>query len=339
MVLTGSLFTFSNTTTHASAMKTTFAMPHITKEQFVFIEDSLSMNEPSILEWLVGVKRIVNTETMLNPSSLFAKTLFQKGNLTDHDRHLLSYRVEIRELENVPNTYVALFYSRLHMNKTLIRSSLFQDGGPDVEAGTLTKGEHLFYHESLEAARGLNIRSTTLDRVNQLTQQSRYLTLSNPESPFYEEQRFLEQMLPILRAKNNGEDFFLIAANVVGFSLDTLTHEIAHALFDSNKEYQYFIRKFWNNTVTSADKEAIREILGGIYTSEDVFIDEFQAYLLQAEVPIGQSDLLALFRPKYKARLQKALERNNLTLPYKSTDLKQKNSSTKTCKPLIPSQS
>ena len=268
---------------------------------------SIGMSETAIGQWVSHVKAQVNSE-MLNPQGAMQAWLTKYGSLSDYERHLLSYFVEVQPLAGTDRVYLALFYSRLHMNKTLIRSSLFQDGGPGVQTGVVPRGNELFLHESMEAARGLNLRG---ERIRTMFD----LSVSQGVSLYTEEKAFADNILPILEERHPKKDYYIIAFNVAGFSLDTLGHEVAHSLYDTLSEYKAVVNHFWKNVVSKQDRAKIRLILKEIYSSEEVIIDEFQAYLLQPKVPAPQSELLAEFVPKYMMPLIEALNAKNLPLP------------------------
>lgn len=283
------------------------------QESAKFIEKPIELKESPLQEWILKIKNIVHNEKLLNPSGLAANTLIQQGNLSDEQLNLLSYYVEVRPLAGAQRVYVALFYNRHHMNKTLIRTSLFQDGGPGVIKGQVPTGHELFLHESLVAARGLNLKGSQIRTLMELSPPS-----NKPLWP--EEKLFYKRILPQLDARHTDEDYFVIAVNVAGFSLDTLGHEVAHSLFDTLPAYKQIVMNFWYETVTAEDRQTITRLLGDIYDSETVIIDEFQAYLLQPSVPVAQSDRLKDFVPKYKRALLHELKSHSLPVPYEQAD-------------------
>ncbi len=281
----------------------------IDEGRFLREEAPFFVTEASVGAWVTQVKSFVNN-SMLNPDGAMSQLLLKQGDLSDRQRHLLSYYVEVKPLAGTHNVYLALFYSRLHMNKTLIRASLYQDGGPGVQKLEVPTGRELFFHESMEAARGLNLRGST---ILSMIKDAKTLGVTLSQEEMFFSKRILQPLADWHSPRN--EDFFIIAFNVVGFSLDTLGHEIAHSLFDTNAEYKKVIKDFWKNSVLEKDKKKIREILSDIYSSEDVIIDEFQAYILQPKVPAAQSEILASFVPRYMRPLIVALEEKSLPLP------------------------
>lgn len=292
---------FIQTTSLASATE-------IHNSRAIFVNEKQSLNDRSLGKWLSDLKSIVNSD-MLSPVGEMNRRLIEQGDLSDRDRHLLSYYLEVKPLEGSEKIYLALFYSRLHMNKTLIRSSLYQDGGPGVDKNVVPKGDELFLHESYEAARGLNLRGSKIRAMmDQSIRENRPL--------LQEEEVFYKVILPKLESLHLNEDFFVIAFNLVGFSIDTLGHEVAHSLLDTNPDYKKVIYDFWAKKVSETDKNKIRSLLSDVYSSEPVIIDEFQAYLLQPKVPAPQSELLAEFVPKYLSSLVKALKDKSLPLPF-----------------------
>ncbi|MCB0391050.1 MAG: hypothetical protein KDD58_07160 [Bdellovibrionales bacterium] len=275
--------------------------------QLNFIDQPVELNEESIGAWVSQLKVHVNT-SMLDPQGRMQSVLTEKGKLTDEEAHLISYYVEVKPLQGTKRVYLALFYSRQHMNKTLIKSSLYQDGGLNFEAGNVPKGNELFLYESIIAARGLNLRGSKITAMfTESQRQGRLL--------YKEEQAFKENILSNLNARHTNEDYFIIGFNVTGFSLDTLGHEVAHSLYDTLPGYRNVINNFWMNKVSEVDKEVIRQRLSGIYSTEEVIIDEFQAYLLQPKVPAPQSEMLHDFVGKYMSALIVDLKANNLPLP------------------------
>lgn len=269
--------------------------------QLTSIEHPLFLDERELTRWVVGFKNKVNS-FMLDENSAFGVALRRRGNLTSDQRHRLSYHAEIRPLDKTRNMYAALFYSRSHMTRTLIRASLFQDGGPGVVKGQIPPRNSQFMHESYEACRGLNLSGKALKAFFALAFSSNEL-LNQEELVFY------HTLLKPLLDKHPDGDFFLLGANVVGFALDTFGHEINHGLFSSSEIYRGIVINFWKNVVTAEDRTTIAKILSDIYNPDDetLLIDEFQAYLLQPKVPVPQSDRLATFVAKYYGRLASEL--------------------------------
>ncbi|MCB0357233.1 MAG: hypothetical protein KDD40_09510 [Bdellovibrionales bacterium] len=288
----------------------------IPTQRLKFINEPTPMSEKVIGEWLTSLKGQVNGE-MLNSDGIMNLRLQQQGQLSDYERHILSYAVEVKPLQGAKRVYLALFYSRLHMNKTLIRSSLYQDGGYEVAKGVVPTGNELFLHESYEAARGLNLRG---DQINEMLSRSRQqgIPLNLEESVFSEE------ILSKLQQRHPKNDYFIIAFNIVGFSWDTIIHEVAHSLFDTVPEYKEVVFDFFYNTVTKTDREKINQILSKIYSGESVIIDEFQAYLLQPKVPAAQSDMLGDLVDKYRQKLINTLVANGVPLPIESNECETK---------------
>ncbi|MCB9061351.1 MAG: hypothetical protein H6622_07505 [Halobacteriovoraceae bacterium] len=283
--------------------------PH--PRQLRYNSEDLKLDSEAVGQWASKVKGEVNS-SMLDENSEFGKFLAANGDMTDRERHVLSYFVEVRPVEQLKNVYAALFYSRLHMNKTLIRTSLFNDGGPGVKKGELPPSHSLFLHESMEAARGLNLKGSQINKFYQLAQQNDY--------SLYEEEKVFKPILDNLMDTHPDGNFYLIAFNIVGLSMDTFGHEVNHALFETNINYKNIIKNFWHKKLTDSERQLVRDALGAIYEGEDVIIDEFQAYLLQPEVPAAQSSLLPhKVVLKYKNELIAILRKNNVPVAFAPT--------------------
>jgi hypothetical protein len=276
----------------------------------LMLESPIEAKEPAFAAWVSEMKSNGN-RYMLDSNSAFAKYLELHGDLTTDERTQLNYLVEVKPLVGSPNVWVALFYNRTQMNKSLIRSELFVHGGPDTTPHEIPSSSNLFMHECFEATRGLNLLGSEILRFWDSLQGSK-------TKPFPEEEAFFLNILLPIKDHLKSENFYLIGVNVAGMSYDTLGHEVAHGLFATDPVYKFAITKVWNDQVSASDKEAIKETLGEIYPDPNVLIDEFQAYLLQPAVPLAQSNMLAKFL-KYQPMLSKALQEVGRSAPF-STD-------------------
>jgi hypothetical protein len=62
-----------------------------------------------------------------------------------------------------------------------------------------------------------------------------------------------------------------------------LHHELSHGLFFTDPTYADYVRRFWEQTLTAAERDAVRRFLGGEgydTTDEPLMYNEMQAYLV-----------------------------------------------------------
>ncbi len=267
---------------------------------------TVGASEQDIGEWIKSFKSEMIHRFMMNPKSEFGKIATKWGaRLTDDLRNKLIYRVEVKPIKNLDGVYIALFWDPISMSKSLLRTDIHAHGGQGVKKGCVAKGNELFYQESLCAARGYNLSGKDLWKF-----------FSNRAIKSSEERVFQRQILdPLFHKHPEGKNLTLIAVSLRTFSLDTLGHEILHAYWNQFEEFRKTVTSFWNENVSQEDKETITNRLGFIYgeSQVDVLINEFQAYLLQPKIRVGQSDFLSDFRSKYQGRLsQKLLEKDLL---------------------------
>lgn len=90
------------------------------------------------------------------------------------------------------------------------------------------------------------------------------------------------------------EDFYVIALAVqaptsTATYFDVLSHEVLHALYRLNPEYEAVVRRFWRNQLSPHEQVAFILSLGDAYALDmpDVILDEFQAYILQLNSEAG----------------------------------------------------
>jgi hypothetical protein len=255
-------------------------------------------NTAEISHWLTDFKSRMNQQ-MLDPSSPFGQFLKNFRTMTQEERHLLSYGVELRPIAGLDNAYIALFYSRLHMTRSLIRSVLYSSGGLDARIGEIPPESCQYLHESLEACRGLKLVGQTLQSFSELVKK-------NDGVIYPEEEAFRTHIL----AKLKTENLFIVAANVVGFSMEVLEHELAHVRFAQDDRYRKIVIDYWNQKMSAEEQEAVKGILSrGGYNVQvlDLVIDEFQAFLLQSKEGITQSNIMEKFVAKHRQALMNEL--------------------------------
>ena len=88
--------------------------------------------------------------------------------------------------------------------------------------------------------------------------------------------------------------------------VDVVTHELLHAQYFTDAIFRKVVDNFWKKEVTIKDKEKFRKILSEVQDASNDYLmmNEFQAYILQAESENGSFDI---FINKYKKLLLKSL--------------------------------
>ncbi len=275
-------------------------------------ERELVPSEEGVAQWIQQLKSEMIGGYMLKSDSRFAKAVNDWGPaLTDDMRNKLVYRVEVRPVRGLPGVYAALFWDPSAMVKSLLRTDVYGNGGPNLMAGAIANGHELYYQESICACRGLNLRGEDCFKFHRSLN-------ATPEKELEEETIFRTQILnPLFKKFTKGKGLVLISMSIRTFSLDTFSHELLHAYFIKFPLYRRIILNFLNTRVTALDRLEIERILGVIYDKShaELMADEVQAYLLQTQVPAGQSDMLREFRPKYSRKLVQELKRANLLPP------------------------
>lgn len=232
-------------------------------------------------------------------------------NLTSDTDHLDRY-IEIAELRELPGAFVVCAFYQRDINDALTRMGLYMGAGKGLTAGTIVSQDDFTLLNYKKLVAGHNLPgSTVLDFFKTLD------GLQNTESRANAaEQAFAQGFLTAQRLRDLGQRFY-----VIGFSIQTpkdqkgvVSHEIYHAYYFLTPGYREIVREFWQHQVSHEDQKAITLEIGRAYNveSEDLVIDEFQAYLVQHR---AQTDRMKLFVPKYRARLLSMIEQAKIQLP------------------------
>jgi hypothetical protein len=240
--------------------------------------------------WLSSIKTKIGMRILSNLNT----------NTDELDRY-----IECAELQELPGTFVCCSFFQKDINLALTRAGLFLGAGKGMSAGTLAKQDSpaLLNYQKLVAGHNLAgpvildfFRATDAATDAQLKSNSAEAALS-------------KALLQWSRLTGYADKFY-----VIGFSIQTtkdqrgvVSHEIFHAYYFLNLQYKATVVKFWRDHVSAEDRTAITLEIGRAYNteSEDLVIDEFQAYLVQEN---AENDRMKAFVGKYRQDLLRALQ-------------------------------
>lgn len=211
--------------------------------------------------------------------------------------------MECAELTELVGAYFCASTKKSYMNKALVRASMFSEGTQGLEKGTVIGTNSSTYTEMVPLVLGHDIPSEALLGFwTALTQAcERGETCATPE----EKEFFEGVVLPISQKSSR---FVVITYSLEGEWYQTVTHELMHAQYFLDSKFREITDKFWDENVSSADREKIKQVLGQGYNQNDEFLmrNEFQAYLLDSQANFSW---LKDFAPRYRnALIQKLVE-------------------------------
>ena len=209
------------------------------------------------------------------------------------------------QLKSLPNTHVCLFSTQRDMNLSLYRAS----HALEIEPVVLTDNElrehegydgHDLTGESLEAFLQSFAKAKT--RHGKSTSQTDDDTLGDvpEEAEFWE--LFLEPEI---------EPGMILIAGFLRDDVDIIvSHELYHAQFFTDINYQKAVIDFWDDELPKLNMGPGRDLIEATITQEyDVarnpllLYNEFQAYALQLPLRSGELDLVEIMQP-YKQPLR-----------------------------------
>jgi len=216
---------------------------------------------------------------------------------------------ECRKTAEIRETYFCLYSDQSAMNYALGRATCYIEGAfCNNPKGTLLSTNDKNFLSSIRQTLGHDLRGVALvDFYTTLKRQCE----QRPKDGFcptpQESELFERVIVPGVR---QSRDFIVVVAAHLGRGnfVGTFSHEVLHAQYFNDANYQKLIDEFWSKELSRKEKDIIREALSVAYDKSDEFLmkNEFQAYILEAG---ANSALLSKLVPKFRPRLMAALEK------------------------------
>ena len=234
-----------------------------------------------------------------------------KGDLKSWNRKFLSSwdpssRAECARTIEIPNAYLCQNYARSDLNRAFLRASIFVEGGGDVRPGTVVSLRDALYLKQSQEVLGHDLKSADLHAFYKALKKA-CKEKGEPEfCPTQEEKDLLSHVL--MPASKEQKHFVVISFSATdpGGWLSTVSHEVCHAQFFTQKKYEQTVNRFWKRTLTNEEREKVKSILEDDYDSSNAYLmaNEFQAYLLEIDALSGE---MKEFVPRYRDELMEKL--------------------------------
>ena len=192
---------------------------------------------------------------------------------------------ECAQVIELPGLVLCQSKNRRVMNRTFLRASVFVEGAPYEKVRLIPSQRSLrlfadsivIVGHDLKGQDLLSFRDAAQEKCLR-TNRSKFCLNSN-ESSF-----FKEVVDPLVKTRENKP---LVVIGVVANSKDwksTLAHELFHAQYFLQADYNRAVHAYWNDKVSPDGKEKVVSFLKGDYdsTNLDLMINEFQAYALES---------------------------------------------------------
>lgn len=255
----------------------------------------------------------LKADIVLFPNAMSVKTDLSQFNYTFFEKTLenpelkkrgLMQCVELKELEGA---LLCAANKKVFMNQAFGRAALFSEGSAGVQKGQvfeLASKEVLAVSEVL----GHNIPSSELKGFWEALAKS-CAPSQSCTSP--EEVELFEKVLIPMSVKR--PQFIAITYAFDAEWSMALSHELKHAQYFLDSKFRQTTDRFWNETVSEADRERIRTLLGQRYNHNDeaVMRNEFQAFLLEMR---ASENTLKEFVPLYQDKLIQKLQEAGVEL-------------------------
>jgi hypothetical protein len=223
-----------------------------------------------------------------------------------------NYDVLIFKFQNPKDVFVAVFPTQKEMNSILGRPTIY-----------LTEGKKLLSHMDFESFSGLNdyighdLNEPLLrDFAKSLMDKEEGMPLpeKSPLKSLCKESSFWKEFLwPNLKAPGK---MILIAASKEYKLEVTLSHELHHAIFYSDKKLKKAVKRYWDENVDSEVQKRIIGILAAnnydIQSNEELLLNEFFAYLLQTN---AEADILGEVYSLHSQKLRESLINQGFDIP------------------------
>lgn len=215
---------------------------------------------------------------------------------------------ECREVQEIPGAHLCLSYTQEDMNMALGRASFFVEGTAGAKKEVVVAQNDYTFRSYLNEIGGHDLKRQDLLRFYEAAQKAcvkEKNCFNKQESELFE-----NFILPEIKKNPN----FVIITYAIESTMDyegIVTHEILHAQYFLNPEFQKVTNQYWDTRVSESDKRAIRRLLSKNYDSSDELLmkNEFQAYILQFD---AENFWMKDYLSKYRAGLLSALAAKGL---------------------------
>lgn len=221
--------------------------------------------------------------------------------------------VECREFLDIPAAYVCLTENQETLQHLMGRVSYFVEGTPGriIVSETnknYTESEQYKYDGHDIEAKDFYYFYARMDFK---------CFFENSFCPNRLEAELRRKILSDARHKNYSNFVVIAMVAQTSFFSETFSHELLHARFFLNINYQNAVDKFWKTQVSAQDQLQIIEILQRIYNLKNqsdgyfLLLNEFQAFILQKD---AQKEILGAQALKYAEPLRKVLQQIDVRL-------------------------
>ncbi len=202
----------------------------------------------------------------------------------------------------VQGTYLCIPKQKFQMNQTFTRMGFFWGAAKGMRAGTLVPNHNSLLAQYNQVISGHNLPGEVILHFLKAADLSPDLDvrLNALERDFAKTFISKDQV-----QKLNGRFYLIVVSADQPENFNkTLEHELNHARYHLQSAHREAVDKFWRDFVSEEDKVGVRTMLGQYYNAdnESLMIDEFHAYILEAEADDENRPLRA-----YVSRYQKPL--------------------------------
>jgi len=196
---------------------------------------------------------------------------------------------------------------RVYMNKAFGRVALFSEGSKGIQKGQVFALDSNEMSQMTEAF-GHNIASSEImgfwEVLAKICKEAASCTSA-------EELELFEKVILPMSFKR--PQFIVITYAVESDWYAASSHELMHAQYFLDRRFSQIVDRFWNETVTTEDRERIRQMLGEFYNRNDeaVMRNEFQAFLLGTH---ASQQMLKPFVSVYQDQLIQELKKAGVEL-------------------------
>ncbi len=207
---------------------------------------------------------------------------------------------ECKEVVEVQRAFLCLSFTQSEMNKALTRASIYVEGLMGIEADTVVPLSNYVYLRLQNMVGGHDLKVSRLIQFYEDVQEACFESSGDPDICLNpnEEEIFNKLILPLAKEDKEAVVITFAIRSSMSYQM-VVSHEIMHAQYFLQDEYQKVIDEFWENDVSDEDKSEIASILSRVYNVEDELLlkNEFQAYILMAG---AEASYLKRFLSKYR---------------------------------------
>ncbi|MDZ4662472.1 MAG: hypothetical protein SGJ18_12740 [Pseudomonadota bacterium] len=213
---------------------------------------------------------------------------------------------QCRETQEISGTFLCQSHEQKEMNMALTRASFFVEGN-NGKPGVIVPTTDSTFREFISAIGGHDLKGSDLlryyDAAVTACDKDKTLCADPLETELFE-----EFIIPKARANPN---FIVITFALVSAMRwqDVVTHEILHAQYFSDDTYRQVADSFWDNSMSTEEKEEVKRLLSNFYdTKNDLLMkNEFQAYILMANAKTSElGQLVQKYREPLLQKLAQA---------------------------------